>query len=116
MLSAKMTAAFAERLRGQQVSLEEELRLAEEAARPVSLDLPIGRITRMDAMQDQQMALARTKRIQLRMRAVAAALGRIQAGTFGVCPSCDDDIGLVRLEARPDLPLCRDCQEDQGRG
>lgn len=114
MLPEETVAAFAKRLREQQVSLEAELVSAQEAAQPVDLGLPIGRISRMDAMQDQQMALARTKRIEARLRAVAAALGRINAGTFGVCPRCEDDIELVRLNARPDLPLCRDCQEDQG--
>ncbi len=66
------------------------------------------------AMQDQQMALARTRRIEGRLRAVAAALARVKSGCYGLCPRCDDDIELARLEARPDLPLCRDCQEEQG--
>ena len=114
MLRDETIAAFGERLREQQQELKAELISAEEAAKPVDLGLPIGRISRMDAMQDQQMALARTKRIEARMRAVAAALGRINAGTYGVCPRCEDDIEIARLNARPDLPLCRDCQEEQG--
>ncbi len=114
MLTEETISAFKARLEQQHEELKAELASAEEAARPVDLGLPIGRISRMDAMQDQQIALARTKRIQGRIRAVTAALARIMAGRFGVCPRCDDDIEIARLNARPELPLCRDCQEEQG--
>ncbi|MFT5698195.1 MAG: DnaK suppressor protein [Desulforhopalus sp.] len=41
------------------------------------------------------------------------ALARIDEGTFGICDSCDEEIGMKRLEARPVTTLCIDCKTAQ---
>ncbi|MBB4007243.1 TraR/DksA family transcriptional regulator [Allorhizobium taibaishanense] len=43
------------------------------------------------------------------LRAIAAALARIKAGTYGRCVSCDEDIAPERLETLPATPFCQDC-------
>ncbi|MDP4990732.1 MAG: TraR/DksA family transcriptional regulator [Marivita lacus] len=40
---------------------------------------------------------------------VDAALGRIEAGTYGVCVKCGDPISDERLSAVPTAALCRVC-------
>ncbi|MDQ7006608.1 MAG: TraR/DksA C4-type zinc finger protein [Acidobacteriota bacterium] len=81
--------------------------------RPVSLDEPIGRISRIDAIQQQKMAQASRGMQQQRLRLVEAALESMEAGTYGICRLCDEPIGLARLEARPETPFCLDCQQDR---
>lgn len=39
------------------------------------------------------------------------ALQRLEAGNYGVCVSCGEDIGKERLEARPASAECLDCAE-----
>lgn len=95
-------------------SLQEELAGSSESARPVDLGQPIGRLTRVDALQQQHMAMARRDRIRKRMQAVAAALSRIDEGIYGECLDCGDDIDLRRLEARPETFLCLGCQKGRG--
>lgn len=46
---------------------------------------------------------------------VAAALRRIQAGTYGFCAACGDAIDARRLRALPATPFCTDCQADRER-
>jgi DnaK suppressor protein len=46
---------------------------------------------------------------------VQEAISRIDAGTFGVCEECGEDIGPARLRARPVTTLCIECKEDQER-
>ncbi|TNE48957.1 MAG: hypothetical protein EP343_13830 [Deltaproteobacteria bacterium] len=41
------------------------------------------------------------------------ALKRMEAGTYGYCKECDDEIGFPRLKARPVAELCIDCKEEQ---
>ncbi|WP_205346911.1 TraR/DksA family transcriptional regulator [Pseudonocardia broussonetiae] len=41
-------------------------------------------------------------------RAVQDALGRIEDGTYGRCAVCDRQIDDERLEARPEVPTCRE--------
>ena len=66
-------------------SLKDELRdmlaLSLESARPVDLDKPIGRISRVG-----------------------------DEGDYGTCLECGEDIGFARLEAKPEAPLCIGCQ------
>jgi len=38
-----------------------------------------------------------------------AALARLDAGTYGRCARCDDDIGSARLAAMPEVTTCIDC-------
>lgn len=44
-------------------------------------------------------------------RDLNAALDRIQAGTYGVCIDCSDDIGFERLVAFPTAKRCIRCQQ-----
>ena len=43
------------------------------------------------------------------LRRIDAALGRIEDGTYGVCPKCGDTISDERLIAVPEAALCRTC-------
>ncbi len=43
------------------------------------------------------------------------ALVKIEEGTFGVCDSCNEEIAVKRLEARPETNLCINCKEEQER-
>lgn len=45
------------------------------------------------------------------LRRIDIALARMDRGEFGSCESCEDEIPLARLKARPDATLCVSCQE-----
>jgi len=103
-----------EELRADLVALGAELRRLlesfEEGAQPVDLDEPIGRVSRMDAIQQQSMTQANKQAAQLRLKQVEAALLRFPADEYGSCLECGDGIGFARLKARPEALLCIDCQ------
>lgn len=80
------------------------------SALPVDLDQPIGRITRMDAIQQQQMADGHRRRLETRLLQVRAALASMDNGSYGICNRCEEEITLKRLRARPESPLCLGCQ------
>lgn len=44
---------------------------------------------------------------------IKEALARIDAGTFGICEVCEEDISEARLKARPVTTLCIDCKMEQ---
>jgi DnaK suppressor protein len=46
---------------------------------------------------------------------IREALKRIDDGTFGICESCEEEIGEARLRARPVTTLCIDCKTEQER-
>lgn len=90
--------------------LETTLRDSESRAAPVSLDDPIGRLSRMNAMQQQQMAQAQARHAKAELAAVRHALRRVENGSFGDCLDCGEEIDPRRLAARPAVTLCMGCQ------
>lgn len=101
-----------EQLRRRYDDLRSIERTAEAGTRTVELDQSrIGRLSRADALQSQQMSLEAKRRRELEMKRIEAALRRIAAGEFGICARCGDEIGIRRLEANPAAVLCIECAE-----
>lgn len=88
-----------------------------EAARPVALDQPtIGRVSRIDAIQQQKMLEANRNAQRSRLQRVRSALSRFDEGEYGDCPGCGECIGYARLKARPESVFCLQCQSARERG
>ncbi len=47
------------------------------------------------------------------IKKINEALEQIDAGTYGICAECGEDINIERLKARPVAPLCIACKEEQ---
>lgn len=54
--------------------------------------------------------LADTDRDLEELRDVEAALARVSAGTYGLCPQCHQPIPAARLRASPTAERCQPCQ------
>jgi DnaK suppressor protein len=46
---------------------------------------------------------------------IREAIERLDDGTYGLCESCEEPIGLARLKARPVTTMCIDCKTEQER-
>ena len=86
-----------------------------DATDAVQLDTSIGRLSRMDAMQSQQMAIALKVRQQQSLTRVENALEAIRNNTYGECRRCKKPIALERLEGQPDAFLCVECASGVGK-
>ena len=97
-------------LQSRLTQLEEEDRISAESRGPVTLQQDsVGRLSRMDAMQQQAMALASEKRRQVEKGRIKAALDRIEEGEWGYCLTCGEDIATARLENDPSASQCIGC-------
>ena len=74
----------------------------------------VGRISRIDALQQQQMAQAEQRRAERRLIQIGRALKALDDETYGECVRCGDDIPLKRLHARPESPFCIGCATTLG--
>ena len=93
-----------------------QLHDSQEGAKPVSLDEPIGRLSRMDALQQQHMVQANRRTAQMRLDRIEAAIRRYGTSEYGMCLDCEEDISFDRLKARPETPFCLDCQTRRESG
>jgi len=63
--------------------------------------------------RDHELTVLRNERDKLAQ--IERALGRIDDGTYGVCESCGEAIGKMRLMAFPRATLCMTCKQREER-
>ena len=71
----------------------------------------VGRLSRMDAMQQQAMAQAQERRRKAEGVRIKAALERLEEGEWGYCLSCGEEIAAKRLDHDPSVATCVKCAE-----
>lgn len=89
--------------------ISEKLTEENSETKPVAPDVAIGRLSRIDSMQMQQMALNARQRLKSELQKLQNALLRIDKETYGNCALCRKEIAEARLEAQPDAILCINC-------
>ncbi len=103
-----------ERLLERQRQLQELVQQAGQHSGPVELDQQaIGRLSRLDAIQQQQMMQAEIRQAKVSLTKVDAALVRLAEGEYGECLECGNAIAEARLALRPEASLCIQCQSDK---
>lgn len=101
-----------QRLLNLRIELEELEAISADARKPAQLDQSmVGRLSRMDAMQAVNMSQESSRRRQQTLKKIVGALMRIDAGNYGYCTLCDEQISFGRLSIDPTYSLCIHCAE-----
>lgn len=91
--------------------LVRSMKTTEEAAKPVELDqTAVGRLSRMDALQNQHLTRNLKEREEIRFGALTDALARFEAGAYGICSACGGPISFERLFVVPEATDCGACR------
>ena len=99
-----------ERLAAKREELEELSRISQEARATVELDQQsVGRLSRMDAMQQQAMAEAQERSRKRDLIRIEQAERRIREGEYGYCSECGEEIADGRLAIDPMAEKCVSC-------
>lgn len=105
-----------ERLRALREALLSEQGAAAAGEAPVELDQArMGRLSRMDDMQHQAMALELKRRRDLQLQRIEGAFQRLEKGVYGTCVKCGTPIAPKRLEFDPTVFFCQDCAAQADR-
>lgn len=90
--------------------LERSMAVTEEAVRPVELDqTAVGRLSRMDSLQNQGLAKNLEEREQIKLARIEAAYRRLADGSYGRCTECEGEIPFGRLTVFPETATCQAC-------
>jgi DnaK suppressor protein len=107
--------AIEARLRARREELVRLTAAHEEESHPVEVDqTAAGRLSRMDALQSQAMAVEVERRREAELARIDTALERLKQGEYGSCVSCGDAIAPKRLELDPAIPVCVQCAGRSG--
>lgn len=97
-------------LRARLAELDEQDAISAEGRAPVTLQQDsVGRLSRIDAMQQQAMAQAEERRRAAERVRIRAALERLDEGEWGWCLTCGEEIAAGRLEHDPAATQCLSC-------
>ena len=104
-------AELREELETQLTRLMRSIEASEAALEPVELDQSrVGRLSRMDELQNQSLTRNLHEREEIRLRLVRNALSRMDEGTYGLCAACESEIPYERLLIFPEAVECGSCR------
>lgn len=90
--------------------LERSMKVTDEAVEPVKLDqTAVGRLSRIDSLQNQGLAKNLQEREQVKLAALLRAMLRFEEGVYGICTGCDEAIPFGRLVVFPETATCSAC-------
>ena len=109
------TKAVMKRLEKMRKGVLRDSQITENERKPVALDQSmVGRLSRMDALQNQAMAIEAERRRSIEMQRIDAAMVRIKEGEFGYCIVCGGNIESKRIESDPTVTFCIVCARGTG--
>ena len=111
MLDKAFLAQISAILAKRENQLLEQLADVSERASTVVLDQQsVGRVSRVDALQQQAMAVANQAQATNELNAITLAQRELADDEFGYCKQCDEYIAEARLLANPSAQYCVACQ------
>ena len=80
-----------------------------ELSQPISPENAIGRISRMDAINNKSVLEAALREAQSKLIQLKKIIKKIESSDFGLCKICKKHIPFGRLLIRPESELCVNC-------
>jgi len=81
----------------------------DEMSSPVSPDDAIGRVSRMDAINNKSVTESALRQVKDKLSKLRHALNRIDDEQFGLCQRCGKAIPVMRVVLMPQSPYCVNC-------
>lgn len=114
-MEKQIQESFRPKIEARIAELNDTLHSTKEDTEAIAPDVSIGRLSRLDSMQMQQMALGMQTRMREEIKQLKEALQRIDRGRYGTCDLCRKDIPMERLEFQFDATVCMDCLQKAKR-
>lgn len=111
-MNKKKLEKFKKKLLGMRQDLAAELHRMTNGEMKKDRDGAKDSVDQADSSYAVDTSLARTEKINRRIREIDDALYRMKDGSYGVCKVCEEDIPEGRLEVRPNAMYCAQCKED----
>ncbi len=89
--------------------LSEDIAELKEYTKPISPENSIGRVSRMDAINNKAVNDAALRNAEVKYKALKEALLTIDNSDFGICKSCKQEIQFERLLIMPESRICIGC-------
>lgn len=89
--------------------LTTEIASLEEMCQPVAPDVAIGRVSRMDAINNKSVAEAALRNAKKKYHGLEYAMKNLDKDDFGICAKCRQSIPEGRILLVPESRYCVHC-------
>ncbi|MCB0509572.1 MAG: TraR/DksA C4-type zinc finger protein [Chitinophagales bacterium] len=110
MLNISQKALLKDKITSKLKTLEEDISFLEETTRPIAPENAIGRVSRMDAINNKSIAEESLRNARLNKTKLEEALLRLADSDFGLCFKCKEAIDFERLLYLPETRICVACR------
>ena len=100
-----------ELLNSEIVKTKEQVVRYEDLAQPISPDNAIGRVSRMDAINNKSIVDAALRKARERLKGLKSSLDKLDSSDFGVCIKCKINIPIERILLAPQSSFCVNCAQ-----
>jgi DnaK suppressor protein len=80
-----------------------------EMTKPVAPDVAIGRISRMDAINNKSVMEAALRQAEEKLNKLHYVLTKVGSPDFGICLKCKGQIPIGRILLKPESLYCVNC-------
>ena len=108
-MTKKEIQEFYDKLISEREKILDEIKTLEDKTRPISPENAIGRISRMDAINNKEVAEFSLRQAHRRLNAVNTWLNKYGKEGFGKCVRCKNEIPFKRLLFMPHSLKCMHC-------
>lgn len=108
-LSAEEKATLEAQMEEKLQKLDKKIEELEELCKPVSPDNAIGRLSRMDAINNRAVNERTLNSNKNKANKLRKALEKLDDPDFGICIICKKPISVGRLTAMPESDKCVNC-------
>ena len=109
MISAKEKLQIRKRITEEIISTEKMVEKYQELTKPIAPENAIGRVSRMDAINNKSVNDLSLKNTELKLINLRVALSRIDDTDFGICIRCQNPIPIGRILLIPQAITCVNC-------
>ena len=95
-------------------NVEHEILELEDKTKPIAPDCSLGRLTRQEMMQEQQVNEHALHEAKIRLNKLTYALQKVDEERYGICAECEDEISFGRLMILPESTHCVACKQELG--
>lgn len=94
--------------------INKEITSLEEKTNPITPDCSLGRLTRQEMIQEQQVYIHALNEARIRLNKLTYADKKVDKEDYGVCMECEEDILFERLMLVPESSHCVSCKQEMG--
>ena len=100
---------FRQTIKKEIAKVEDRISEYKELTRPIEPDVAIGRVSRMDAINNKSVTEASLRQAEEKLRNLQRVLSTVGTKDFGICIKCGNPIPPGRILYRPESLTCVNC-------